>query len=111
MMVIEPAVFDRLLALQRHLSPQGGLRMTLDDDPCSGWKVGLHWSAAFQPRDHVEMINGLRLLADPLHWTLLQNATLSAGRQNNRAGVRVVLPAVSACQCESGGCTTLPEQG
>lgn len=64
--------------------------MTLGGDPCGGWKVGLHWSAVFQPRDHVEMINGLRLLADPLHWTLLQNATLSAGEQNSRAGIRVV---------------------
>ncbi|MFD3232140.1 hypothetical protein [Rahnella aceris] len=110
MMVIEPAVFDRLLALQRQLSPQGGgLRMTLGGDPCGGWKVGLLWSAAFWPRDHVEMINGLRLLADPLHWTLLQNATLSAGEQNSRAGIRVVLPAASACHCERGSCTTSPE--
>jgi len=112
MIAIDTPVFDRLLALQRQLSPQGGgLRMALEGDPCGGWKVKMHWSATFLPRDHVEMLNGLRLLADPLHWTLLQNATLTAAEQDQRAGIRVVLPVVSACNCESSRCATSPEQG
>jgi Fe-S cluster assembly iron-binding protein IscA len=109
MLVIDTLVFERLLQLQRQLLPDGGgLRLTLAGDACSGFRVGLHWSANWQPEDHIEVLKGLRLLADARHWPVLQQATLSAGEQDQCSGIRVFLP-VADCDCASQQCASSPE--
>jgi len=81
-------------------SPVAGLRIMIQGGGCSGFQYGLRLEKEMQPDDTALEIEGVKLLVDPMSYTLVAGVTVDFIDTLTHTGFKFDNPnATSTCGC------------
>lgn len=81
-------------------SPVAGLRIMIQGGGCSGFQYGLRLEKEMQPDDTALEIEGVKLLVDPMSYTLVAGVTVDFIDTLTHTGFKFDNPnAASTCGC------------